>query len=172
MTKKILVPLKKGDRVEELIPYIKEVTQPGETVVFLIERPVNGFKWLQAYSAIMQCDINSAQAVRKMAESHSAEMNRRLAHQRVFQTCAALHELGIRISVETYTGSLRKTLKSYVSNGSVDLIVTPPRVELAFISLLQGATAVLSMFHRPSPAPLLRSQACSEPTLRLVHPGM
>jgi hypothetical protein len=172
MAKKILVPLGKHDRVEEIIPYIKEVTQPGMSVVFLIHHPVNGFKWLQAYSAIMQCDINNAQAVRRMVESHSAEMNRRLAEQRVFHTCKALHQLGVKISVEVYGGSLRKTLKSYVSNGSVDLIVTRPVIQFALMSLLQGTVAVWSMFQRPSRSPLLGSQACSESTLQLVHPGI
>ena len=77
-----------------IIPHLKEITQPGMSVVFLIQRPVDGFKWLQAYSAIMQCGLEKPLAVRKMVESHSAEMNRRLAQQRVFHACEALHELG------------------------------------------------------------------------------
>jgi len=44
MSKKILVPLKKHDRIEEIVPYLEEVTQPGTNVVFLIHYPVNGFK--------------------------------------------------------------------------------------------------------------------------------
>ena len=36
------------------------------SVVFLIHHPVNGLKWLQAYSAILECDITNALAVRRM----------------------------------------------------------------------------------------------------------
>ena len=48
MAAKILVPLKKHDRVEEIVPYIEKVAEPGASVVFLVHHPVNGFKWLQA----------------------------------------------------------------------------------------------------------------------------
>ena len=49
MTEELLVPLKKHDRIDDLIPYIEKVIQPGVTVVFLVHHPVNGLKWLQAY---------------------------------------------------------------------------------------------------------------------------
>ena len=171
MAKKILVPLKRGDRVEEFIPYIKEVIQPGMSVVFLIQHPVNGFKWLQAYSAIMECGLEKPLAVRRMVESHSAQMNRRLAEQRVFHTCEALQKLGVKITVDVYRGGLRKALRSYINSGDVDLIVTRPGIGFQFLSLLQGTAAVLSMFKPPSSSPLLRPQAYSESTLRLLHPG-
>lgn len=40
MAAKILVPLKRHDRIEAIIPYIAQVTQPGMRVVFLIHHPV------------------------------------------------------------------------------------------------------------------------------------
>jgi hypothetical protein len=43
MAEKILVPLKRHDRVEEMIPYIEKVTQPGTSVVFLVHHPASGF---------------------------------------------------------------------------------------------------------------------------------
>jgi hypothetical protein len=172
MAKKILVPLKRGDRIEDIVPYINQVAHPGASVLFLIHHPVNGFKWLQAYSAIMQCEINNAQAVRKMVESHSAEMNRRLAAQRVFHTCEALQQLGVKISVETYTGSLRKMLRSYVTNGDVDLIVTQPRIGLRLMSFIGETAALWCAFQRPSVSSLLKWQAYSESALRLLRPGM
>ena len=57
MAEKILVPLKRHHRVEEVVPYIEKVTQPGTSVVFLIHHPVTNFKWLQAYCGIMQCGL-------------------------------------------------------------------------------------------------------------------
>ena len=52
---KILVPLKKHDRIEEIVPFIEKVAEPGAGVVFLVHHPVSGFKWLQAYCGIAQC---------------------------------------------------------------------------------------------------------------------
>ena len=46
---KILVPLKRHDQIEEIMPYIEKVAEPGAGVVFLVHHPVSGFKWLQAY---------------------------------------------------------------------------------------------------------------------------
>src|SRR5947208_13484983 len=96
MSKKILVPLKKHDRIEEIVPYLEEITQPGTNVVFLIRYPVNGFKWLQAYCGIMQCGLDNALMLRKMVESYSVKTRRQLARQKVFQTCQALHRLGVK----------------------------------------------------------------------------
>jgi len=139
MANKILVPLGKNDRIGDIIPHLKEITQPGMSVVFLIQRPANGFKWLQAYCAIMQSGLEKPLAVRRMVESHSAQMNRHLAQQRVFHACEALHELGIKIAVETYTGSLRKALKSYALDGDVEFIVMRPGIGLRMASPLREA---------------------------------
>jgi hypothetical protein len=171
MAKQILVPLKRNDRIEEMIPYIKQVAQADTTVVFLIHHPVNGFKWLQAYSAIMECDINNAEAVRRMVESHSAEMNRRLAEQRVFHTCEALRQLGVKIAVEVYTGGLRNVLRSHILNGDVDLIVTKPWIGLRITTLLRESVSLWSVLKQPS-FPAFGFQAYGgESTMKLLHPG-
>src|SRR5262245_21289093 len=119
MAEKILVPLNRHDRVEDVIPYIEKVTQPGTSVVFLIHRPVDGLTWLQAYCGIMQCGLEKTMAIRRMVESYSVKMRRQLAQQKVFHTCEALHKLGGTIAVEIYTGNLRRTLRSYVLGGDV-----------------------------------------------------
>jgi hypothetical protein len=66
MAAKILVPLKTRDQIEEIIPYIEKVAEPGASVVFLVHHPVNGFKWLQAYCGIMQCGLEKTIAIRRM----------------------------------------------------------------------------------------------------------
>jgi len=128
MATKLLVPLKKHDRIEEIVPYIENVAGPGVSVVFLIHRRVSGLKWLQAYCGIAQCGLEKTLAVRRMIESYSLKTRVELARRRVFQTCEALHETGVKISVDVYTGSLRKTLKSYANNGDAQLLVMWPGV--------------------------------------------
>jgi hypothetical protein len=82
MAEKILVALKRHDRVEEVVPYIERVTQPGASVVFLIHHPVNSLKWLQAYCGIMECGLEKTIAMRRMVESYSMKMRRQLGNTR------------------------------------------------------------------------------------------
>jgi hypothetical protein len=154
MAEKILVPLKRHDRVEEVIPYIEKVTQPGTSVVFLIHHPVNGLKWLQAYCGIMQCGLEKTMAIRRMVESYSVKMLSQLAHQKVFHTCEALHKLGVKVAVEVYTGSLRKTLRSYVLGGDVDLIVMRPGIGHQIMDFLQGVVSIRNMIRRTAFSPV------------------
>ena len=154
MAEKILVPLKRHDRVDEVIPYIEKVTQPGMSVVFLIHDPVNSLKWLQAYCGIMQCGLEKTMAIRRMVESYSAKMRRQLTHQKVFQTCEALHKLGVKVAVEIYAGSLRKTLRSYVIGGDVGLIVMRPGIGYRIMNFLQGIVSIRAMVRRTAFSPV------------------
>src|SRR5215510_15718459 len=160
MAETILVPLKRHDRVEEVVPYIEKVTQPGTSVVFLIHHPVNSFKWLQAYCGVMGCGLERTVAIRRMVESYSVKMRTQLAQQKVFHICEALHKLGVKVAVEIYTGSLRKTLRRYVLGGDVDLIVMRPGIGHRIMNLLHGAVSVSSVFSRSFSSSML-----------LLHPG-
>ena len=148
MAEKILVPLKRHDRVDEVIPYIEKVTKPGRSIVFLIHHPVNNFKWLQAYCGIMQSGVEKTTAIRKMVESYSTKMRRQLTHQKVFRTCEGLHKLGVKVAVETYKGSLSKTLRTYMLGDDVELIVMRPGIGHQNMNFLQG------MIRRPTFSPV------------------
>jgi hypothetical protein len=150
MAAKILVPLKKHDRVEEIVPFIEKVAQPGTRVIFLVRHPVNGLKWLQAYSAISQCGIESAPPVRKMAESYSARMRMQLGRQKVFNTSEALHKLDVRVGVDVYAGSLSKTLRSYENNEDGQLVLIQPSIRQRIVSFLQGTVSLRRLFSRRS----------------------
>ena len=148
MNNKILVPLKKHERVEEIVPFIEKVAQPGTSVVFLIRHPVSGLKWLQAYSAISQCGIDSAMVVRRMTESYSQWMREQLSRQKAFNTCAALHKLGVKVTVDVYAGSLRKTLRSYGTDGD-NLVLMRPGMAERIVSFLAGTASLRGIFRRP-----------------------
>ncbi|MBI4524174.1 MAG: hypothetical protein HY695_10230 [Deltaproteobacteria bacterium] len=155
MAEKILVPLKRDDRVGEIIPYLEKVTQPGMSVVFLIHHPVNGLKWLHAYCGIMECGIGNALALRRMVESYSVKMRKQLAQQRVFHTCETLRRLGVKTTVDIYAGSLQRALQSSVNNGEPRLVVLQPGIGQRIVSFLQGTVTIRSMFRRPSSSVVL-----------------
>ena len=171
MAKKILVPVKKDDRIEEIVPYLKEVSQPDTTVVFLIPHPVNDFRWLQAYCGTMEGLTDNALALWRMAESYSVETRRRLAEQRVFHTCVALQKLGVKIAVDVYRGGLRKALRSHIHNGDVELIVTRPWIGLRIKSFLRESVCFWSVLKQPSPPDLSFQAYGGQSTMRLLHPG-
>ena len=139
---------KKHDRIEQIVPCIEKVAEPGASVVFLVHRTVNGFKWLQAYCGIAQCGLEKTLAVRRMIESYSLKMRRQLAQRRVFQTCEALHDMGLNITVDVYAGCLRKTLKSYANNGDAQLLVMRLGIGQRIMSVLHGVVSVSSVFSR------------------------
>jgi len=156
MNNRILVPLKKHDRLEEIVPYIEKVAQPGASVVFLIRRPVSGLKWLQAYCGIAQCGLEKNLAVRRMIECYSLKMRRQLFERRVFQTCGALHDMALNIAVDVYTDSLRKALRSYAHRGDAPLVIMQPGIGQRIVSFLQGAVSVRRMAAKPfSPSVML-----------------
>ena len=66
MAEQILVPLKRNDRVEEIIPYVESITQPGMQVVFLAPYQVD--RLMINY----QGDLKSNSST---AEIHDNEMN-------------------------------------------------------------------------------------------------
>ncbi|MEA2657634.1 MAG: hypothetical protein QOF64_212 [Candidatus Binatota bacterium] len=85
MAAKILVPLKKHDRIEEIVPCIEKVTEPGASVVFLIHHPVSGIKWLQAYCGVAQCGLEKTLAVKQMIESYSLKTRVQLLNAECFK---------------------------------------------------------------------------------------
>jgi hypothetical protein len=155
MAAKILVPLKRHDRIEQIVPCIEKVAEAGASVVFLVHHPVNGFKWLQAYCGIAQCGLEKTFAVRRMMESYSLKTRAQLAQRRVFQTCKALHDMRMNITVDVYTGRLRKTLKNYENNGDMQLLIMRSGIGQRIMSFFRVVNAIGTMFQGPTTSSVL-----------------
>ncbi len=161
MAEKILVPLTKGDRIEELIPYLEKVSQKNTQVIFLIQHRERAFIWLEAYCGIMQRGLDSALMLRKLIESYSVKTRGQLAKQKVFQTCQALHRLGVKTAVEMYSGGVSNFLNGYMRSGHPDLVVMRPKAEFQITRAIKKAFARWGGFKGPSIPPVL-----------LLHPGV
>lgn len=89
MAKQILVPLKKEDGMEEVIPYIERIVQPGMRVVFLVRYPLDGFDLaLRASRATAETGVGDPAEVRKIAATYTWEGQQRAAAARAL----GLHE--------------------------------------------------------------------------------
>lgn len=127
MAAQILVPLNRHKRVEEILPYIEEITRPGMRVTFLV--PCSAYSWvpLSGYMGAMQTRVRITMAAIRIAERCSVDVQRHLIKQRIISVCACLEKKGLEVAVDTYLGSLRKTLKNYRPSGSIQLIMMQAR---------------------------------------------
>jgi hypothetical protein len=116
-------------------------------------------QWLQAYCRIAQCGLEKTLAMSRMMESYSLETRGQLAQRRVFQICEALHDMRWNITVDVYTGGLRRALESYANREVAQLLVMQPRVYQRIMNVLPRAIFVSSVFSRSfaSSMPLFHS---------------
>jgi hypothetical protein len=71
-----------------------------------------------------------------------------------------LYDMGLNIRVDVYTGSLRKTLKSYENNGDTQLLIMRPGIAQRSMSFLHWVDAIGTMVRGPTTSSVL-----------LLHPG-
>src|SRR5262245_24768169 len=101
MNKKILVPLGRYDRSEEMIPYIESVARPGMKVVFLVRYLMDGIGPRKE-----EYGMRAALEAKKFVNHYSWEGNLEKAKQQVASACEALQAKGVETAVDVYAGSL------------------------------------------------------------------
>lgn len=150
MNKKILVPLGRHDRSEEMIPYIENVARPGMQVVFLVRYPVDGFILVKE-----EYGVRAALKAKETGSYYRWEDNLKKAKQQVAATCEALHAKGIEAAVDVYAGSLRKAVRGHMLNGDVHLIMTRAGIGDWAARVFNGTTSIFKWFERPAFSPVL-----------------
>jgi hypothetical protein len=150
MNKKILVPLGKYDRSEEMIPYIENVARPGMLVVFLVRYPVDGFIWAKE-----EYGMRAALEAKELVNYYSWEGNLENARKQLAPVCEALRAKGIEVAVDVYAGSLKKAARSHMLNDDVHLIMTRAGIGDWIARLFDGTTSVFKWFKRPTFSPVL-----------------
>jgi hypothetical protein len=128
MAKTILVPIKKNERVEEVLPYIEKLAQPGSNVIFLTSYPVGQRQtWLRDHRITAETRQKATLAGRYLMDNYCWETQRILAEQQLSPCREALKQKGIKTSVSLYTGSLRKLVREYEDNPDMCLLLTQPQ---------------------------------------------
>jgi hypothetical protein len=166
-----LVALKSEDRLSQMIPYIEKIAQPGMKVVFLIRFSPQTASNASGHNSIeLKCleesrffegELEKPRFTeRNFRETQSLEEQRLSAEHKVFLALEALLKRGIEITVDVYTGSLRRAVKSYVCKGDVHLIVMRARKEM-MMDFLQKAFPIFGLFKQPTFSPV-----------RVLHPTL
>src|SRR5262245_44092935 len=123
MAGQILVPFNSRLRVEDIVSVIEEAAKPGMRVVFLIRYPVDPWAWLRDHWVTTASSRHAMLAGRKIAERYSQEGQRALAEEMVAPWRHALQKLGVKATVDVYTGSLSSVVENYGRGDGVSLVM-------------------------------------------------
>jgi hypothetical protein len=158
MAEQIFVALKRRDRIEEIIPYLKEIAKPGMRVIFLVPYPVDEWRWLQDYWVTTESATRAMMEGRRVIEKDSWALQEALAEQKISAARKALHEKGLEIAVNIYTGSVKRVIENYATSRDVRWIMIR----------LRHAHPVLRFFRRLMPV-LVRIEPSQTPPVLLFR---
>ena len=156
MNKKILVPMKRNDRAEDLIPYVEKVARADMKVVFMVPYPVDGFRWSHE-----EYGRKAIEEAKRLVSYYTWDTNLQKAKDRISPALKDLPSKGIEVAVDLYAGSMRRAVRDYAAKGNVHLIVTRAGIGQRIAGFLNGSNSLLDLFKRPALSPVL-----------LIHPGM
>jgi hypothetical protein len=106
VTGQILVPLRRNDKIEDVVPYLEQIARPGSRVILLIHYSVEGLDWLQSKS------LPSVIQEQKL-----------VAKKNTFLALEPLRARDVMVALDIYAGPLRKVVKQYTLRGDIDLVM-------------------------------------------------
>jgi hypothetical protein len=143
VTGQILVPLRKGDRIEDVLPYLEQIARPGYRVTLLIHYSVEGLEWFQGQSM-----------------PSLVEEERLVAEKNTFLSLEALRERDVTVALDIYAGPLKKVVKQYTLKGDIDLVMIVARAKswvgrvfqscLLFLNFSPGSKSSSVVLLRPN----------------------
>jgi hypothetical protein len=110
MQEQILVPLKRHEPVEELVPYLELLAPAGSTVVFLIPITANLFPWWSEALTAPATELKGAMALSVLVSHVARERQLQEALERVEAVRQALEARGVTVQLECFQGRLEKEL--------------------------------------------------------------
>jgi hypothetical protein len=151
MSKEILVAMKPQDRIQDMIPCLEGVAQPGMKVVFLLRYPVGGFIRPQepfGREAVLE-------EAKKLTKHYSWEENVKRAEMKVSPAFEVLRRKGAEVTVHLYAGSLKRAIRCHVPEGGVNLIMIRGGIRQWIATFFNGTNSIFRLFKRPSFSPVL-----------------
>ena len=152
MKKLILVPMKRDDRAEDLLPYVEEVARPGMKVVFMLPYPVDGFRYSTEESG-----LRAIEEGKRLAAYCDWQANREKAEARIAPAANALATKGIEAVADIRAGRVTNAVRDCAAEGEIHLIVARAGIWQKIAGLLTGNNSLRDLFKRPSFSPVLLS---------------
>jgi hypothetical protein len=113
MSGQILVPFNSHCRVKDIISVIEKDAKPGMRVVFLVRYPVDPWEWFRDHWITTESSRDAMLAGRKIMERYSWEGQMALAEKMVAPWRHVLQKMGVKSTVEVYTGSLSSVVENH-----------------------------------------------------------
>jgi hypothetical protein len=129
--------------MEDVIPFLEQIAQPGCKVTLLIHYSVQGLDWFQDKS------ISSVVRERKLGTNSNTLL-----------ALEPLRERDVTVALDIYAGPLRKVVKQYTLKGDIDLVMIAARGKswvgrvfqscLLFLNFLPGSKSSSVLLLRPN----------------------
>jgi hypothetical protein len=142
MAGQILIPFNSDLRVKDIISVIEEAAKPGMRVVFLIRYPVDSWVWFRDHWVTTESSRGAMLAGTKVMERYSWEGQRALAEEMVAPWRYVLQKMGVRASVDIYTGSFSSVLEKYRRGDEISLVM-PKQNDLPIMGFLRRPIALV-----------------------------
>ena len=123
MEGQILVPFNPDTRVSEIIPVIEKAAKSGMRIIFLFRYPMNSWEWLRDHWVTTESSRGATLAGREIMDKYSIEGQRVLAEKIVAPWRQALEKIGVKATVDVYTGSLSSVLENYGRRDGISLLI-------------------------------------------------
>ena len=123
MAGQILVPFNSHVRVEDIISVIEEAAKPGMRVVFLVRYPVDPWEWFRDHWVTTASARYAVLAGRKVMERYSWDGQMALAEEMVAPWRSVLQKMGVKATVDVYTGSLSSVVETYRRGDEISLVM-------------------------------------------------
>jgi len=96
---KILVPLRRSDRIELFLPCVEQISQPGMKVVFLVQLGQSGFRELTSQLLAIHTGIRSAYLPERICEEDAVANKRRSDEQQLHVARQSLREKDVKLGI-------------------------------------------------------------------------
>jgi hypothetical protein len=140
MADKFLVPIKAGDRIEEIVPVLEKIAGPGTKVTFLFSYPVDTWTWLRDHWIVTESTAKAVAEGKRLLARYAWEEQKRAAERRIASAREKLGKIGVE-TVLALGGSLSGAVRDYLLNSDFQLILLSTAngnatIELARLFLL------------------------------------
>ena len=154
MAGQILIPFNSHLRIKETVSVIEEAAKPGMRVVFLVRYPVGPWAWFRDHWVTTESARDAMLAGRKVMERYSWEGQRALAEEMVAPWRYVLQKIGVKATVDVYTGSLSSVVENYSRGDEISLVMRAQN-DLPIMGFLHRPIAFFGLFKRASFRPVL-----------------
>ncbi len=158
MNQQILIPLNGSESVEELIPYLEDLSRPTTKIVFFVPCHFMGFKLLIDQLLPVYAGIRYDLLPDKASEQELLQEQSEIAKQRIMPACEKLRKRGVEIEISIYFGPLRRVMRQYIQKQDVQLIMIPQRSNRFLYRLARKLYSIGLLINAPARPPVLLIQ--------------